>query len=185
MLYKVSEIAKELNLSKVSVYNRINSLQEQIKPYTRHKKGIMLIDDKGLLILKKSYGLRVDENALNDTETCKASKQDIPKGVNDIETLNKSIETLNKNLNSEYIQSLKSQVEDLKIELDKRDQQIIVKDHQIEVRDQQIDHFQVMLQSANDRAKKIDLFLTEWQQDHQEQDHQEDKKKGLFSRLFR
>lgn len=184
MLYKVSEIAKAMGLSKVTIYNRVNTLQNELKPYIRHKKGVQYIDDKGLLILKKSCGLKVDDDALQETAASKAQEQDISDGLKQFESLNKSIESLKNSVNSEYVQALKNQIEDLKTEIENKNRQLDAKDRLLE-------NFQVMLQSERqsrlqleaareEREKKMDTFISEWRQDRRERE----EKKGFFKKLF-
>jgi DNA-binding phage protein len=181
----VSEIAQEMGLSKVTIYNKINALQNDLKPYIRHKKGIQYIDDEGLLILKKACGLEVAGDILKEAAVSKAAEQDLSEGLKQFEIINKSLEGLKETINSDYIQSLKDQVEHLKQELN-------IKNDQLQAKDELLKNFQVMLQtekqsrqlleaSREEREKKMDEFISTWRHDHKE--HEE--KKGFFKKLFR
>lgn len=184
MLYTVSEIAQEIGLSKVTIYNKINALQSQLKPYIKHKKGIQYIDDEGLLIIKKACGLEVTDEPLNETAADKDHSPAASNGVNQFENILKTLESLNDNLNSDYIQSLKDQIEHLKGE-------ISTKNEQLQAKDELLKNFQVMLQtekqsrqlleaSREERERKMDEFITEWRQDHRGRE----EKKGFFKKLF-
>lgn len=180
----MSEIAQATGLSKVTIYNKINALQNELRPYIRHKKGIQYIDDEGLLILKKSCGLEVDDDALKETAASKSLEQDTSDYLKQFEIINKSIESLKDSLNSEYIDALKGQINDLKKELDNKNTQLDTKDRLLE-------NFQVMLQSERqsrlqleaareEREKKLDTFISKWRQDHRDRE----EKKGFFKKLF-
>ena len=143
MLKTVAQISEELGFSKVTIYNKINSLKSDLKGCIQQKKGITYINDKGLLIIRASLGLKVDEDTLiNDDEFKAASTEDNEdiKQFKDIdyliETIKKTVETSQEN----YINSLLSQIEHLQLELNKKDEQLnntlrLLENSQILIRD--------------------------------------------------
>lgn len=127
MLYTVAEASEILEVSKVTVYNKLNSLKNELKPYIKHKKSILHIDDKGLLIIKKSLGLTEVETTLKDEDYVKSSGAVINDSINQFKDVDYLIETVKKTVESgqeKYIDSLLSQIDLLKSELQKKDDQI-------------------------------------------------------------
>ena len=80
MLYTVAELSDMLGFSKVTIYNKINSLKTDLKPCIKHKKGITYIDDKGVLIIKRDLGLNQHESTLNSNDDFKV--EDILEKIN-------------------------------------------------------------------------------------------------------
>ena len=127
LLYTVAELSEILSVSKVTIYNKIKSLKSDLKGCIKHKKGILHIDDKGLLIIKNDLGLIEDEDTLINDDEFKAestvNNEDL-KQFKDLETLikmfNKTVETGQEN----YINSLLDQIEHLKEELNRKDEQL-------------------------------------------------------------
>ena len=127
LLKTVAQISEELGFSKVTIYNKINSLKSDLKGCISKKKGITYINSKGLSIIRASLGLNIDDDALiNDDEfkaTSTVDNEDL-KQFKDIdyliETIKKTLETSQEN----YINSLLDQIELLKSELDKKDEQL-------------------------------------------------------------
>lgn len=127
MLYTVAEISEELGFSKVTIYNKLNSLKSELKPYIRHKKGVIHIDDKGLLIIKESLGLNEVKTDLKEDNTLNQSSIVKNKDLNQFKDIDILIETVKKTVESgqeNYINSLLEQIELLKSELQKKDDQI-------------------------------------------------------------
>lgn len=127
MLYTVTEISELLGFSKVTIYNKIKSLKLELKPYIKHKKGVLHIDDKGLLILKEDLGLKDIKSALNDDGTLNDENIDSNNNLEDFKDINYLIKTINETVKTgqeNYINSLLNQIEILKSELDKKDDQL-------------------------------------------------------------
>lgn len=127
MLYTVTEISEMLGYSKVTIYNRINSLKKELKPYIKHKKNIIHIDDKGLLILKEDLGLIDVKSTLNDDDTLNNENIDSNSNLEDFKDISFLIKTINETVKTgqeNYINSLLNQIEILKSELDKKDDQL-------------------------------------------------------------
>ena len=143
LLKTVAQISEELGFSKVTIYNKINSLKSDLKGCISKKKGITYINSKGLSIIRASLGLNIDDDALiNDDEfkaTSTVDNEDL-KQFKDIdyliETIKKTLETSQEN----YINSLLSQIEHLQLELNKKDEQLnntlrLLENSQILIRD--------------------------------------------------
>ena len=166
MLYTVAELSEILSVSKVTIYNKIKSLKSDLKGCIKHKKGILHIDDKGLLIIRASLGLKVDEDTLINDDEFKAegidNNEDL-KQFKDIETLikmiNKTVETGQEN----YINSLLDQIELLKSELHKKDEQLnntlrLLENSQILIRENKEKILELESQEQKERRSFFNWF---------------------------
>lgn len=127
MLYTVAELSDMLGFSKVTIYNKINSLKTDLKPYIKHKKGVTYIDDKGVLIIKRDLGLNQDESTLNSNDDFKVEDPVNDEDLKGFKELNILVKTLKKEVKTgqdDYTNSLLDQIELLKSELNKKDDQI-------------------------------------------------------------
>ena len=127
MLYTVAELSDMLGFSKVTIYNKINSLKTDLKPYIKHKKGVTYIDDKGVLIIKRDLGLNQHESTLNSNDDFKVEdpvKDEDLKGFKELNILVKTLKKEVKTGQDDYTNSLLDQIELLKSELNKKDDQI-------------------------------------------------------------
>ena len=127
MLYTVAEISDKLGFSKVTIYNKINSLKNDLKGCIKVRKGVTHITDEGLLIIKKDLGLKVDEDALNSDDDIKATNIDNDEDIKQFKDIDKLIETIKKSVETSqenYINSLLDQIGLLKSELNKKDEQL-------------------------------------------------------------
>jgi len=52
-MYKVSEVAELLGVSKVEVFEKLISYSDELKPYVRKQKGVTFIDESGVGLLRK------------------------------------------------------------------------------------------------------------------------------------
>lgn len=158
MLYTVAELSNMLGFSKVTIYNKVNSLKTDLKPHIKHKKGITYIDDKGVLIIKRDLGLKEDENTLNDADKFKADDPVKYEGLNQSKEFNILVKTLNEKVKTsqdDYIKSLLDQIELLKSELNKKDDQInntlrLLENSQILIKDNK----EKILMLENEEEKK-------------------------------
>ena len=110
MIYKVSEVVKELGVSRQTVYKKLR--REVYKPYIVEVDGVTGITEEGLLKLKG-----IEEKEI-----------DIEVKVNDeVTEVTDSVSKLQKDL----IESLHKQVEHYEGQLDVKDKQLQEKDNQI------------------------------------------------------
>jgi transcriptional antiterminator len=56
-LIKISEIAKELNVSKTAVYKKIDKLKPSFNKYIKTYKGVKHVTTEGFDVLKKAFGV--------------------------------------------------------------------------------------------------------------------------------
>lgn len=127
MLYTVAELSDMLGFSKVTIYNKINSLKTDLKPCIKHKKGITYIDDKGVLIIKRDLGLIEYESTLNSKDKFKVDDSVNNEDLKQFKELNILVKTLKEEVKTgqdEHTKSLLNQIELLKSELNKKDDQI-------------------------------------------------------------
>lgn len=109
--YRVVEVAKMLNVSKVTIYDKINKMSKDLKPYIKLKGNVKYIDTQGIELIKQSLK---DQQELNNDFTI--TEQDIEHKYNaDIENthikhLTQEVEYLRNLLNTKEVQ-INSQME--------------------------------------------------------------------------
>lgn len=113
MLYSIAEISDKLGYSRVTIYNKVKVLKDDLKDYLKYLNGTTYIDEEGFLIIKNSFNLK--ENDINENENIDIN--------NDSGALN-ALNNILKTGQEEYIDSLKDQIEFLKGELSKKDDQL-------------------------------------------------------------
>lgn len=62
MLYTVTEISDLINLSKVSIYNKLKL--KELQNHINKKAGVTYVDEEGFNLIKDS--LKLKDNTLND-----------------------------------------------------------------------------------------------------------------------
>lgn len=72
-LFKVSEIAKKLNVSRNSVYKKTSRLKAELKPYRKKLNGVNYFTEDGFKIIENSYNIshtfaEVDNNVVNGSQ---------------------------------------------------------------------------------------------------------------------
>lgn len=143
LLKTVAQISEELGFSKVTIYNKINSLKSDLKGCIQQKKGITYINSKGLSIIRASLGLNIDDDALINDDEFKATSTVDNENLKQFKDIDYLIETIKKTLETSqenYINSLLSQIEHLQLELNKKDEQLnntlrLLENSQILIRD--------------------------------------------------
>lgn len=157
-MYKVIEVAEKLGVSKVTIYKKVNSLKQEIKPYIYKKKGITYIDDTGIEMIKNSLDVNQCvskvKSEVKTEEIYNSCKQEKSMDVN---RLTGEID----GLQNDYINALKEQIDYLKNELDIKNNQLTVKDHQLNNKDELIRNFQILLKEDKDRILLLEERLEE------------------------
>ena len=166
LLYTVAELSEMLGFSKVTIYNKINSLKSDLKGCISKKKGITYINSKGLSIIRASLGLKVDEDTLINDDEFKAedtlNNEDIKqfKDIeNLVETIKKTVETGQEN----YINSLLDQIEHLKEELNRKDEQLnntlrLLENSQVLIKDNKEKILELESQEQKERRSFFNWF---------------------------
>lgn len=164
MLYTVAEISKLTNLSKVSIYKRLEL--KEMQQHISKKQGVTYIDEEGFNLIKDS--LKVNEEFKTEV-----------KDVQNDDSINEevSMDSDDLSLKSDYINYLKQENDRLWKE--------------IQDKSRQLENFQVMLQTEkqsrlqleaarDERERKLDTFIEQWQEDHRKPQ----KQKGFFKKIF-
>ena len=166
MLYTVAEISEMLGFSKVTIYNRVNSLKSDLKGCIKVKKGITYINDKGLLIIRASLGLKVDEDTLINDDEFKAASTEDNEDIKQFKDIDYLIETIKKTLETSqgnYINSLLSQIEHLQLELNKKDEQLnntlrLLENSQVLIRDNKEKILELESQEQKEKKSIFNIF---------------------------
>lgn len=172
--FKVSEIAKVVGVSKVSIYNKIKTIDADIlQSLWKREKGIIYYNIKAVDIII---------NAFNQNEYVPSESQE----QNEDET--EEIEN-NKNDNEyreKYISELENEIKYLK-------DQIAIKDDLIVKHVKLIENEQVLRKQdqqaitllEEDRAKAINDKMVEWREGHFKGECEENKKSfNIIKRMF-
>ncbi len=154
-MYRVSEVAKILGITRATVYNKINCLQEELTPFVYIKKGIKHIDDRGLEVIRKSLSVNKDAKDLTEGLTTpltseKAIENESVGNTIDRQAFDSRIDTIQK----DYIENLKVHIEELKNELQ-------IKNDQLKRKDELIINFQILLKEDKDRILLLEKGLEE------------------------
>lgn len=109
-MYTIAEIAEVLNVSKVTVYNKLKQLEDKVNLDLTVKEGVKYLNENGFNLIKES----LKEKPILKKET-QIIDMSIVLGLKD-----------------ENINLLKMQIDDLKSQLHEKDKQLEVKDRLIE-----------------------------------------------------
>lgn len=165
--FKVSEIAKVVGVSKVSVYNKIKTIDTNIlQSLWKREKGIMYYNIKAVDIII---------NAFNQNEYVPSENQEETENIEDNKNDNEYIE--------KYILELENEIKYLK-------EQITIKDELIVNHVKLIENEQVLRKQdqqaitllEEDRARAIEEKMTTWREEHYSEPKNED---GFLKRIFK
>lgn len=166
MLYSVEDVAKRLNVSKVTIYNKLKLKEYRGK--TIKRAGKTYVDDDLVNAIKDSLKSK--------TEVISNNMGNIPEQ----ETATDQTDTVN--VNKDLYTALMEQlhIKDVQIQAltDRlKQEQELHQNTQVLFREQ----IPQDIKQLEEHFKKIDGFIGTWQQDHRETE----KKKGFFKRLFK
>lgn len=168
--FKVSEIAKVVGVSKVSVYNKIKTIDANIlQSLWKREKGIIYYNIKAVDIII---------NAFNQNEYVPSENQEETENIED-----------NKNDNEyreKYISELENEIKYLKEQITIKDDLII--NHVKLIENEQVlrkQDQQAITLLEEDRAKAINDKMAEWREEHFKEECKENKKPfNIIKRLF-
>lgn len=132
MLYSVEDVAIKLNVSKVTIYNKLKL--KEYKDKVIKKAGKAYIDDDLLNLIKDSLKSKTDIDSNNIQDT---TKEEIATSEADL-----------LNLNKDFIYSLQSEIEFLR-------QQIQEKDKQLNAKDELLKNMQILIKQGQDKQENI------------------------------
>lgn len=100
LMYRVVEIAKMLDKSKTSIYNKLNNNQDLFKGHLKQVEGVKTLDDEGLKILKGLFELKeveseVESNQPQNSNTANSIEverlvSELKERINYLEEINRS-----------------------------------------------------------------------------------------------
>ena len=178
MLYNVTEIAENLNISRVTAYAKLKL--KEVKPFIIRQNGKTQVDEEGLMAIKNS--LDYNESAITNKEVAASTIE--------MDVLKVGI-----------IDTLKSNIEFLKKQINVKDEQLSIKDNQIQKNNQLFENTQVLFKNEQEKNTSI-LTLPKTIHDHdielvnnltaamqRQKDlflkEQQNHKKGLFNSIFK
>ncbi len=168
--FKVSEMAKMMGLSKVSVYNKIKTIDANIlQSLWKKEKGITYYNKKAFDIIRNDF---------NQNNYAPSEDQDETERIEDNRNYNEYRE--------KYISELENEIKYLK-------EQIAIKDDLIVEHVKLIENEQVLRKQdqqaitllEEDRAKAINNKMAEWRDEHFKEECEENKKSfNIIKKLF-
>ena len=166
MQYTVAEVAEIINLSRVSVYNKLK--QDALKPFIDKKQGVTYISEEGLKLIKD--GLTTSVNNFNEEE------QEQQENIED-EPFKEDL-----TLTLDYVNYLKAENERLWAELQEKNNQInnlsrLVENGQVLLKDKPQQDVGLLQERCDQTDEKI-TQAKERMQDKQTE------KKGVWNKLF-
>ncbi len=166
MQYTVAEVAEIINLSRVSVYNKLK--QDTLKPFIDKKQGVTYISEEGLKLIKD--GLTTSVNKFNEEE------QEQQENIED-EPFKEDL-----TLTLDYVNYLKAENERLWAELQEKNNQInnlsrLVENGQVLLKDKPQQDVGLLQERCDQTNEKI-AQVKERMQDKQTE------KKGVWNKLF-
>lgn len=159
MQYTIAEVAKTLEVSKNTIYNRLKGLEKDLKGLTKVSKGITYIEEEGLELIRKA--IYVDNGETKENEN-------IDNTVNPFQALQE-----------DYINSLKSEIDYLKNQLSEQTE-IVKRQQTLQLNEQQNTKQTILM--LEEHNKEVDEKLSSWRSEQLEK--QQEKKTGLFTKLF-
>jgi len=178
MLYNVSEIAKNLSISRVTAYAKLKL--KEVKPFVIKKNGKTQVDEKGLMAIKDSLNYN-ERNITNEEIAASTIEMDV--------------------LKEDIIDTLRSNIEFLKKQINVKDEQLSIKDNQMQKNNQLFENTQVLFKNEQEKNTAIlTLPITIYDHDielvnnlnaamQKQKDaflkEQQDHKKGLFNSIFK
>lgn len=193
MRYTVSQAAKKLNVSRQTIYIKLNKLD--LQDHIIIENNTKYITDKGLDIIRESITKQVDSK----DDSYIDSKVDVNNDVNLQDNLT--------SLNSDYINSLKEEIQYLREQLVYRDKllenmQVLLKGEQenrklleeknrdaaaakedpIDYIKEELETFKKAIEDNQERRfAELDAKLTQWRENFSKTN----EPKGFFARLFK
>ncbi|BEP30441.1 hypothetical protein [Helicovermis profundi] len=150
-MYKVIEVAKKLNTSKVTIYKKIELLKKELRPYLHKKQNITYIDEEGIEIIKKSLSssakLSNTEKEIYETEITELKKSIF---LSD-EKLKNSICNINQLVDKTIIDT-KSYIRTL-------ENQIKVKEKELHYKETLLKEFKNLIKANKNRIKYLEDML--------------------------
>lgn len=145
-LYTIAEVAEKLNISKVTVYNKLAVFKKDIKAHVKFKNKVKYIDTKGVELINQSIDTSKLNNKLKTTLTEEFNQECIQPDNN---------KHLNR-LNEQYIIDLKEQISDLKNESSEQKkffkEELNNKNTHISELTKLLENSQVLLKQNNDKV---------------------------------
>lgn len=145
--YTVTEAAKILNITRQSIYNKLNSLNDVLQPHISKKNNVKYLSNEAVEIIQKNInGEDVKSNLYNiDKELIDLYKNQINDLQNHVATIKSTYEEQIKNLTNTY----RTQIEYIKEESNK-------KTNQLENKDKLLENMQVLLKDTKEQVHLLE-----------------------------
>ena len=141
---KVAEVADELGVSRVTVYNHIKRLSKEIKDNVYNDEGVKVVNNKGFLMIKASVEGKDDlkfylkDNSKKEEDYYSDKEKEALKELKD--TLKEEIKRLEKELEvkNEQIKRLNGQLESFHMMIRSKEEKIYQLEGEVEEQNKSI-----------------------------------------------
>lgn len=148
-MFKVSEIAEKLSVSKTSVYKKIEKLKPSFKKYIKRVKGVIYIDTDGFEILKNHFESKTVETMVGIGSESKLTEILLLEKDKQIEQLKEQLKEKDKSLNHAL-----QLVENSQVLLKQDQERIVMLEHKLE------DNESISINQQNEKKGFIHSFFS-------------------------
>ena len=179
MLYTVQQVASKLNVSKVTIYNKVKLNEFKDKIVIKQGQAMITEDLLNLIkdTLKLTNSFNTNENTSTSGEAQEATEE--PQSADDI-TIDDSVVNMNKELLNALLDQLKEkdkQIEELNERL-KQEQELNKNNQVLQLRQPQD------IKALEEHFQDLDTKLEEVKGNMIHRKEQQDQPKGFFSKIF-
>jgi ferric iron reductase protein FhuF len=150
-MYKVIDLAKLFDVSKVTIYKKISNNKESLKGHITKKKNVTYLDDEAVEIIKNS--LQVNQEKVSG----RLIDEELEKVYDEL----KLYEEINHNLKAEKIAMLNDEIMELESLIRHLSNQIIVKTNHLKSKNEILEKFKSILQTNKSLINKFDHYAKE------------------------
>lgn len=149
-MHRVIEVATLLNVSKVTIYKKMESYKQELKGHIKKQKSITYLDDEAVEIIKNSLienGVLRDQDLQNNQGTVQLTEQ--------VENLM----TYGEYLEDELSHSVMANLKDLEILSDFLENQISIKKSMLAQKDEQLKQYKELNQKNKESIKSLEALI--------------------------
>ncbi len=144
-MYRVIEVANMLNVSKVTIYKKMDLLKKELKPYIKKQRKITFIEAEGVEIIKKSLTYqKTDDLHLVELENKKLTDE-----------LARLQEIVDANKDS-YGRAFTGQIGDLEKQIDLLGNQVRIKEGELATKDFILSELKQLIKNNRERIAYMD-----------------------------
>jgi len=148
-LFLITKVASKLNVSRQTIYNKVDELQEQLEKHIVIKDNVKYLKVEGINIIKDNIKIQTIKSKN------KSSNEPKNKSNNDLNIDYKKFTENIKDLQVNYICSLQDQIKQLENQVNAQGKQLTEKDKQLDSKDELLRNFQILLKNEQENNIKL------------------------------